>query len=364
MRNHKVRYGMAALFAVVLALLAWRMLGAPEEEMSALQPLAVSIETVRLVEKPATLPLSGTVEGLTSSIVSSRFSGQVTQVLVEDGQAVAAGQPLFVLDAVELANALRVARSGVRQTAAKYANDRDEYQRYELLYEKGAYSRQQLESARTKMLASEADYDSAQANLGSAQKQVDEATVVSPVSGVIAHKQLTRGQNVSAGTQLMTVEQLDAVHVVLQVEQREMAYLSIGDAVEITVDAYPDRTFEGAVDVISPVAGKESRMFCVKIRVENPESLLKPGMFVQAQLRLGAPEQVLSVPRQAVLGEKGVQYVFTVEDGRAKKVRVETGALLGDRVEILSGVREGLTVVTDNLDKLKEGNEVETGEAS
>lgn len=87
MRNHKVRYGMAILLAAVLALLAWRMLGATEEETSALQPLAVSIETVKLVEKPATLPLSGTVEGLTSSIVSSRFSGQVTRVLVEDGQA-------------------------------------------------------------------------------------------------------------------------------------------------------------------------------------------------------------------------------------------------------------------------------------
>lgn len=65
MRNHKVRYGMATLLAAVLALLAWRMLGATEEETSALQPLAVSIETVKLVEKPATLPLSGTVEGLT-----------------------------------------------------------------------------------------------------------------------------------------------------------------------------------------------------------------------------------------------------------------------------------------------------------
>lgn len=103
-------------------------------------------------------------------------------------------------------------------------------------------------------------------------------------------------------------------------------------------------------------------MFRVKVKVDNPEMLLKPGMFVQVQLNLGAPKMVLSVPQKAVLGQKGVQYVFTVEDGKAKKIRVEAGDIVGDRLEIVDGVSEGMTILTDNLDKLKDGNPVQLGE--
>ena len=118
-----------------------------------------------------------------------------------------------------------------------------------------------------------------------------------------------------------------------------MAYLKMGDSVAITVDTYPDKTFTGTVDVISPVAGKESRMFRVKVKVDNLDALLKPGRFVQVQLNLGTPQTVLSVPQKAVLGQKGVQYVFTVEDGKAKKVRVETGDIVSDRIEIVTHYR-------------------------
>lgn len=362
MEKSKTRNMMIGIFFVILAVAGWRMAGAEEEPGAEMQPLAVSTDSVSYIEKPSVMPLSGSVEGLTSSIISSRFSGQVTNVCVEDGQTVSKGQPLFVMDTVELRNALRVAQNSVNQARAKYANDCDEFGRYQILFDRGAYSRQQLETARTKMLASQADYDSAQANLSSAEKQVAEATVVSPVDGVIANKNLTNGQNVSAGNQLMTVEQLEAVHVVINVEQRDMAYLKMGDSVTVTVDAYPDKTFTGIVDVISPVAGKENRMFRVKVKVDNPEMLLKPGMFVQVQLNLGAPKMVLSVPQKAVLGQKGVQYVFTVEDGKAKKIRVEAGDIVGDRLEIVDGVSEGMTILTDNLDKLKDGNPVQLGE--
>ncbi|WP_033169560.1 efflux RND transporter periplasmic adaptor subunit [Selenomonas sp. ND2010] len=98
--------------------------------------------------------------------------------------------------------------------------------------------------------------------------------------------------------------------------------------------------------------------------MDNPDTLLKPGMFVQVQLNLGTPKTVLSVPQKAVLGQKGVQYVFTVEDGKAKKVRVETGDIVGDRIEIVAGAEEGMIVLTDNLDKLKDGNLVQLGEES
>ncbi|SDM35964.1 RND family efflux transporter, MFP subunit [Megasphaera paucivorans] len=360
----KTRIIMLSLLIVVLGIMIWRLVGAEKGLVAIPQPVAVSTDTVKVIEKPATMLFVGNVEGLTSSIISSRFSGKVNKVLIEDGQSVSKEQPLFVMDTIELCNALRIAQNSVNQSAAKYANDRDEYQRYAVLFEQGAYSRQQFESARTKMFSSQADLDSAQANLNSAEKQLAEATVVSPVDGVVANKNLTNGQNVSAGNQVMTIEQLDAVHVVVSVEQRDMMYLKIGNTVNVTVDAYPEKEFVGTVDVISPVAGKESRMFRVKVRVDNPDQLLKPGMFVQVQLNLGVPHSVLSVPQQAVLGQKGLQYIFTVEDGHAKKIRVEAGDIIGDRIEITNGVAEGMVILTDNLDKIKDSDLLQFEEES
>ena len=167
----------------------------------------------------------------------------------------------------------------------------------------------------------------------------------------------------SAGSQVMTVEELTDVHVVIQVEQRDMAYLKMGDAVTVKADAYPNQDFPGIVDVISPVAGRESRMFRVKVKVNNRGQLLRPGMFVQVQLPLGQPRQVLSVPQKAVLGEKGVQYVFTEEEGKARKVRIKTGDLIDDRIEILEGADEGMVILTDNLDNIKEGDPVHLEES-
>lgn len=349
------------MFFLVLLAMAGHMIYGEKSKPLENQPIAVSTDTVQWMEKPNVMQLSGNVEGLTSSIISSRFSGQVTNVLVEDGQAVYKGQPLFILDTVELDNNVRVAQNSVNQTEANFANDQNEYKRYAMLFEQEACSRQQMESARTKMLVSQAEYDSAKANLINAKKQVSEATVLSPVDGVVANKHLTNGQNVSADNQLMTVEQLDTVHVVVNVEQSDMAYLKMGDTVNITVDAYPDRTFSGQVHVISPVAGKDNRMFRVKIKVENDLHLLKPGMFVRVQVKLGDPNKVLSVPLKAVLGQKGLQYVFSMEDGKAKRVRVQTGEILGNRMEIIDGGFEGMQILTDNLDRLRDGSPVQLG---
>lgn len=83
---------------------------------------------------------------------------------------------------------------------------------------------------------------------------------------------------------------------------------------------------------------------------------------MQVQVKLGSPQSVLSIPQKAVLGQKGIQYVFTVEDGKAKKVRVEAGDIIGDRIEIVDGVSEGMIILTDNLDKLKDGNLVQVGD--
>ncbi|ORT99589.1 efflux transporter, RND family, MFP subunit [Anaerovibrio sp. JC8] len=343
------------LLVMVVALGASRFISA-EDNPGMQDSLAVSVTKAKLMDKPSLVPVPGSIEGLTSNIISSRFNGKVTNVLVEDGEYVHKGQVLFTIDMEELNNSLQVAQNSLRQAQAKYDKANADYARTEKLGSIGAISIQQLESARTNLLSAQADMASAQAQVNSAQKQVNDASVVSPVDGVVANKNVTAGQFVSAGTQLMTVEQMGEVYAVINVEQKYMGVLNREVPLDVKVDTYPDQIFKGLITVVNPVAGNENRMFRVKVKMNNTDNKLKPGMFVEVGLITGQPSKTLAVPRQAVLGKKGIQYVFTVEKGKAKRVRVETGAIIGDYIEIVSGVQGETRILTNALDKVKDGD--------
>jgi len=344
------------ILALLTGTVAWRIYNAQQQTDLMSQPLAVTTAEVRQMTKPNIRKLAGTVEGLTSAIISSRFAGKIDQILVEDGQAVPKGATLLTLDTVELANAERIAQNNVRQTGANFNTAQADYQRYYNLYAKNAVTKQQLESAQARMITSSTEVDNAYANLNNAQKQIADGSIISPVTGVVANKTGTIGQVVSPGTALLTVEQIDQVYVVVNIEQKDIAAAKLGAAVTVTVDAYPDQVFTGTVAVINPVAGNESRMFRVKIKVDNSEQLLKPGMFAQATLTTGEPQSVLVIPRTAMMGQKGLHYVYVAENGQAKKTLVETGDLIGDLIEVKAGLKVGMAVVTDNLDKMKDGD--------
>ncbi|WP_312337449.1 efflux RND transporter periplasmic adaptor subunit [Anaerospora hongkongensis] len=260
------------------------------------------------------------------------------------------------MDTVELENAERIARNNVRQAEANFSTAQADYQRYDNLYAKNAVTKQQLESAQARMITSRAEVDNAYASLNNAQKQIADGTIISPVSGVAANKAATIGQVVAPGTALLTVEQIDEVYVVVNIEQKDIDAAKLGAVVNVAVDTYPDQKFAGTVAVINPVAGNENRMFRVKIKVNNVEQRLKPGMFVQATLTSGEPQSVLAIPRTAMMTQKGLQHVYVAHNGRAEKALVEAGDLIGDLIEIKSGLHEGMEVVTDNLDKLKNGD--------
>lgn len=320
----------------------------------------VTAAEARLVKMTPKLALTGSLEGETSVIVSAKISGRIERVLVEDGQTVAPGQQLVALESVELANGARMANDGVQRAAANYDNAATDAQRYRTLHAQNAISRQQLDSAETRLKVAQAELSSAYANLSSAQQQYAYAAVTTPVAGVVANKAATVGQVVAAGQTLMTVENIRQVYAVVNIEQKDMGLIKPGLPAEVTVDTFPGRAFAGKVEVVNPAAGAASRMFRVKIKIDNPDGLLKPGMFVKAAVAVGAEADVLAVPQSAVLQKQGLYYVFVLEDGRAVRRQVEIGQVLGDMVQIRSGLTAGAPVVASNLGSLKDGDQVKT----
>lgn len=350
------------MFAVILVVLLFIFFSDGKEsaiDRVGKEPVAV---TVAIASEEARLDefwFMGTVAGMTSAIISSSYSDKVEAVYVENGQRVRAGDELFRTDSNELENNVCLAENEVRRATVNQENATVNYKRKQQLFEIGALSREVLETAEVQWRTSLTEVDNEQTKLQIAQKKLSDATVTSPVSGVVANKKLTLGQIVSAGEQVMTVEAIDSVYVVIQVEQQDIARMPLGMKAKVRVDAFPEKTFTGEVAVLNPVAGRENRLFEVKILVENPDFLLMPGMFAEVWIADSQSLNVLTVPRSAIISRKGQNYLYVVTaESLVQRKKVELGELLDDKIEILSGIAQGDKIVVDNISKLKDGDSV------
>ncbi|MDF2569227.1 MAG: mdtA 3 [Sporomusa sp.] len=320
--------------------------------------LSVKVVQAEYTDSVPTLAFNGSLEGRTSATVSAKIAGRIEEVLVQDGQHVKAGDPLVRLEAVELANSARQARDAVRKAEVNYEIALNDFHRYQTLYDKGAVSEQQLDNARGKLKTAEADLSSAKANQSSAEQQYGYGVIHSSVNGVVANATATIGQVVSPGAALMVVQDINQVYAVVNVEQKNLGIVKLGQKAVVTIDAYPDRTFEGVVEVMNPEAGSASRMFRTKIKIDNTNNDLKPGMFANVRLITGDSVKTLTVPQSAVVQKQGIYYVFTVENGKAVRHQIEIGEVTGSTIEVKSGLEPGSQVISTSVNRIKDGDSV------
>ena len=321
--------------------------------------VSVSATPAAYISTVPKLVLTGSLEGQTSAAISAKISGRIQEVLVEDGQKVVAGQALVRLESTELANSARIANDSVNKAQANYDNAKADYDRYYTLFEKNAVSKQQLDSIETKLKIAQAELSSAAASLGNANQQFESSEITAPVAGVIANKAATVGQVVAAGAVLMNVENIDSLYAVVNIEQKDLSMVQTGSQAKVLVDTYPDKAFTGVVETINPVAGATSRMFRTKIRLDNSESLLKPGMFIKVELATGAEAQVLTVPQSAIFQKQGLYYVYTAENNKAVRRQIEVGELHGNAIEVKKGLDVSQPVIINNVTILKDGDPVQ-----
>lgn len=186
----------------------------------------------------------------------------------------------------------------------------------------------------------------------------EKAPVESPLTGVIGRVYVDKGTNVTAQTAVAVVVDIDRVKVHLDVPERFLPQVSIGQTARVRVEAYPGEAFTGTVARISPVVETETRTAPVEIAIDNPGHRLKPGMFAGIQLVLDKRENVPSVVKEAVIGREPHAYVFVVNDGVAKMRDVELGIHENDRMEVLKGLQAGDLVAVMGQERLRDGSAV------
>src|SRR5918992_1324732 len=236
-----------------------------------------------------------------------------------------------------------------------------EYQAARQAYERMAAAHRMAQAGPRPEEISQAEADVAQAQAG-ADRIADEirrTTIRAAITGHVVKKHADVGVWLRAGDKVADLIRLDPAFITGPVGELEVARIRPGQSATVTVDAHPGRAFGGRVTAIVPEADPGSRAFPVRITVENPESLLRAGMFARVAVRTGEVRKALFLPKDAIVRRGGQEFVFRVDGDAASQVRIATGAEVGGLVEVSGdGLAVGQRVVTLGNDFLQPGMKV------
>ncbi|HEU5183039.1 MAG TPA: efflux RND transporter periplasmic adaptor subunit [Gemmatimonadaceae bacterium] len=322
----------------------------------------VGIENMAVVEQTMLRVgplLSGSLEPAREADVRAEVSGAVVQSLADNGQVVQKGQLLARIDDTAIRDQWLSARSLVTsaQNAANIAR-RDE-ERAQRLSEAGAIAERELDAARQARVAAEANLDDARARLSLAQRQVDNTQVRAPFAGLVSERAASAGDVVQPGSEMFTIVDPSSMRLEASVPAEALSALRVGDPVEFSVNAYPDRTFTGRVERINPTADPTTRQVRIHVGIPNTGGRLVAGLFAEGRVATDARNAAVA-PRNAI-DVRGIRPVaLRVKNGRAERVEVELGLEdeATERVEIRSGLAAGDTVLVGAALGVSPGSQV------
>ncbi len=302
------------------------------------QKLGVRTEAAQRRSLDKTVRASGRIEPDERRLfmIAPKFEGYVERLHVNvTGQPVAKGQPLFEVYSPELISVQREYAIAVQGAASL----------------KGADSPAQLgmgrlvESSLQRLKNWDISEEQIKALVASGQTKRT-MTFRSPVAGIVTEKKAVQGMRFMPGEALYQVSDLSAVWVVADVFEQDLALVKTGAKAQVSINAYPNKAFAGTVTYVYPTLKAETRTVPVRVELANPGLLLKPGMFAQVELQVGAKAQVITVPVSAVI-DSGTRQMVLIQlaEGRFEPRDVKLGARSDSHVEVLAGVKEGEQVV-------------------
>lgn len=295
--------------------------------------MQLPVETVTLQPEPLEggLQTVGSLRADESVVVRPEVGGRIERIHFEEGGSVRAGQPLFSLDA-------SLARASLNEASANLENSRRANARAAELAEEQLIARSDYDQTR-------ANYAVDQARVASARTALDKMTLRAPFSGRIGLREVSVGDYVSIGQDLVTLVRMDPIEVDFSVPEGALPQLRQGQSISITVDAFPGETFGGKVVAIAPVIDPNSRSVQLRAQIANPDARLRPGQFAKLTLDTSTGGDAILVPEQALMQEGETRFVFTVVDGKAVRTEVTTGRRVPGKVQVLEGLQAGDVVI-------------------
>jgi RND family efflux transporter MFP subunit len=312
----------------------------------------VSAEAIRPSEVAEYFETSGTVKAKTVSVISSRVMGAVTSLRVKEGDRVGTGQLLLTIDDKDVAQRVKAAEKGLEAARQHQSLSDITYQRYKNLYDDKALAGQELDQIATQKKVSDLEYERAKAMADEARIYQGFTRIISPASGVVTEKKIEVGSMAVPGMPMLTVEDNSAYRVELNADEKLAETVKLGMGAAVFIEAL-NKELAGRVTEVVPSIDPLSRSFLVKIAVSSKD--LKNGHFAKVSIPVGK-KQALLVPKKAVVAKGQLTGVYTVDKNSVIAYRlVREGKQYGDRVEILSGLSPGDTVIVDGVERAVDG---------
>ena len=327
------------------------------------QPISIAVAAAHQQTLDRMAEVQGALFAKESATISSEVEGAVSEIKADFGDTVEAGQVMLRISPREYQLKVGSARAALEQEQAKLANSTARYERAQRLKSEGTISNEQFDQLAAMQRIDQADTDSAQKALSLAQKKLTDTDIKAPFKGAVQKRMVALGEYVSPGKQLYSLIATDPIKLRCPMPERFVPLAKVGMPVHLTVDARPGAGYTGNITRIAPALDESSRTLLIEAEVANPDGALKPGFFAHVTMNLGH-DTALFVPAGAVLRYAGVARVFVIERGVVHAREVTTGAAVGDRIEITSGLKEGERVAASNVDRLADGTPIVAKEQS
>jgi membrane fusion protein (multidrug efflux system) len=342
----------AAVLITGLGLVKLRQVKAAVAEHAAFQPPPEAVTTIvaRKDQWPAALGAIGTVAAVRGVTVSADLPGIVGKIAFDSGKAVKEGEVLVQLDT-------RQERAQLAAAEAQRDLARLNFGRMQDLVKEGVISRMEYDRATS-------EHRQMDARVGEIRATIERKTIRAPFSGVLGIRQVNLGQYLAAGATIVPLQSLNPIYVNFAVPQQKVGQVRIGQNVRIIVGDPAGAELAGRVTAIDSIVDEATRNVQVQATLANPQEKLRPGMFVQVEMMLGASRPVVALPASAVSYAPFGDSVYVVSDLKGpngqsyRGVRqqfVKLGGARGDQVAIISGVDPGDEVVTSGVFKLRNG---------
>ena len=301
----------------------------------------VLVQTVSSSDFSNTFQANGNFEPVRELSYLAETSGRITKLLVDEGSVVKQGQPLAYIDGQILNTDLESAKANLSQLKV-------DAERYEAAFQTGGVTRKQVDDAKLQ-------YEIAKTRYEAANRRVSDTYVKAPISGIINKKYVELGAYLSVGNKMFDIVDVSRLKLAVSVPEAQVVALKKGQKVEVTSNVFPETKYEGVITFIA-AKGDNSLNYPVEMEVTNlGDKELKAGMYGTAHFSDPTAEKAIFIARTAFVGGVNSNEVYVMEGNVAKKRKVVAGRIIGDKVEVRQGLKEGETVITSGQINLTDG---------
>jgi membrane fusion protein (multidrug efflux system) len=323
-----------------------------------MEALPVNVVPVSLQSLNSYLVLNGIVEPERKVAIFSRLSAYVKQILKEEGAYVKENEVLAILDDTEIRISYEQARIALEQAKLTLAEAEKNLIRSKELYKKQLISDQEYQTTEGTYNQRLFDQKSREENFKDLELQLNWTKILSLSEGYITERLIEPGSRVTANQQVYTIEDFKPLLIRVFVPTSDAIKLKTGLPASVTTEILKSEAFKGNVTLINPRVDVQTGTIKVTVEVYDDTLRLKPGMFVEVRIATGKKDNVLVIPRKAILYKQGKTFVFVLNDKRASQREVILGLTEEDQAEVTNGLAEGDVIVSVGVENLKDGQPV------